>query len=164
MTQQDSCKYFDSIMNEINYDINLLYVIQCDYTKNIILNHLRERLHYLESIINGMCQSVYIQPQPTPQPGTFLQIEPPVALQPSTNENQAIFTLQELSRYNGKNGNPAYIAINGTVYDITNNAAWAAGTHFGLSAGNDLTNEFASCHANQPILNTLPVVGKIQTM
>jgi predicted heme/steroid binding protein len=57
--------------------------------------------------------------------------------------------------------NPAYVAINGTVYDMTNVAAWAAATHFGLTAGRDLTNEFASCHAGQQILNKLKVVGRM---
>ena len=31
------------------------------------------------------------------------------------------FTKETLSNYNGKNGRPAYIAFNGTVYDVTNN-------------------------------------------
>jgi predicted heme/steroid binding protein len=74
---------------------------------------------------------------------------------------QTTFTLQELPKYDGKVGNPAYVAVNGIVYDVTNNAAWAAATHFGLTAGKDLTNEFASCHAGQPILSKLKVVGKL---
>ena len=31
------------------------------------------------------------------------------------------FTKETLSNYNDKNGRPAYIAFNGTVYDVTNN-------------------------------------------
>jgi predicted heme/steroid binding protein len=82
-----------------------------------------------------------------------------------TNElslsNSRQFTKEELSSFDGKNGNPAYVAVNGTVYDVTNNAAWGAATHFGLSAGNDLTSQFSSCHAGQSILAKLPVVGKM---
>ena len=79
----------------------------------------------------------------------------------NTTPNFPMFTQAELTTYNGKNGNPAYIAINGVVYDVTNEATWAAATHFGLSAGKDLTNAFASCHAGQPILNKLKIVGKM---
>lgn len=78
------------------------------------------------------------------------------------NFRQNTFTLQELKDYNGKNGNNAYIAIDGKVYDVTYNAAWAAGTHFGLNAGNDLSLELDSCHNNkEEILRKLKVVGVI---
>lgn len=70
-------------------------------------------------------------------------------------------TLEQLSKYNGKNGNPAYVAVNGVIYDVTNNAAWAAASHFGLTAGKDLTGAFNSCHGGQQILSKLKVVGKL---
>lgn len=160
--QDFSGKNLDRIMAEINYDINLLYVIPCVYTRNLILNHLRDRIFMLESVMEAMNQPVHLQPQPLPlQPEVTPIVEPPAPQQPSTPENQATFTLQELSRYDGKGGNPAYVAVNGTVYDVTNNATWAAATHFGLRAGRDLTNEFTSCHAGQPILSKLKVVGKL---
>lgn len=75
---------------------------------------------------------------------------------------EKVFTLEELSKYTGKNGMPAYIAVNGIVYDITFEAAWAAGTHFGLTAGQDLSNEFKSCHNAQTILDKLKKVGVLQ--
>lgn len=131
--QDLSGRDLDRIMAEINYDINLLYVIPCAYTRNMILNHLKDRMSVIEYVANAI---------------------------PSRVE-QKTFTIQELSKYNGKGGNPAYVAVNGIVYDVTNNAAWAAGTHFGLTAGKDLTNEFASCHAGQTILSKLKVVGKL---
>lgn len=128
-------KNLESIISEINYDINLLYVSPCIYTRNIILNHLKHRVSMLEASMKIMEQAAPL--------------------------NQVSFSLQELSKFNGKDGNPAYVAVNGTVYDVTNNAAWAAAAHFGLTAGKDLTNEFAACHAGQPILSKLKVVGKL---
>jgi predicted heme/steroid binding protein len=71
------------------------------------------------------------------------------------------YTLSELAEYNGKNGNPAYVAVNGVVYDVTDNAAWAAASHFGLNAGRELTGAHASCHANQDVLSKLKVVGRL---
>jgi predicted heme/steroid binding protein len=70
-------------------------------------------------------------------------------------------TLEQLSKYDGKNGNPAYVAVNGVIYDVTNSAAWAAASHFGLAAGKDLTGAFNSCHSGQLILSKLKVVGKL---
>lgn len=71
------------------------------------------------------------------------------------------FTAAELAGYNGRNGSPAYVAVNGVVYDVSNVAAWGGATHFGLTAGTDATSQFASCHAGQPILSKLKVVGKM---
>ncbi len=156
---------FDSFIAEINYDINLLYIIPCVYTRNVILNHLRDRVFMLESVVKAMNQSKHQQMETTPvHPEVAPMLEPSALQQPTVQGNQTTFTLQELSKYDGKGGNPAYIAVKGTVYDVTNNAAWAAATHFGLTAGKDLTNEFVSCHAGQPILNKLKVVGKLETM
>lgn len=50
------------------------------------------------------------------------------------------FTLEELATYNGKDGNKAYIAVDGKVYDVTDSPAWAEGGHNGFEAGQDLTD------------------------
>lgn len=69
------------------------------------------------------------------------------------------FTLEELLQYDGMNGRPAYVAVEGIVYDISNEEKWAGGTHFGLTAGKDYTKEFSTCHGNNKILSKLPRVG-----
>lgn len=87
---------------------------------------------------------------------------PTTAANPAVAVPNQTFTIQDLANYDGKNGRPAYVAVNGVVYDVTNNRAWAAATHFGLVSGRDYTQEFASCHAGQQsILATLPVVGRL---
>lgn len=50
------------------------------------------------------------------------------------------FTREELAKFNGQNGQPAYVAISGTVYDVSNKAAWKGGKHHGNEAGQDLTD------------------------
>lgn len=78
------------------------------------------------------------------------------------NYREMLLTKEELKKYNGKEGNPAYAAVNGIVYDVTNSDAWKDGVHFDLVPGNDLTVEFTSCHeSNKEVLASLPVVGKI---
>lgn len=72
-------------------------------------------------------------------------------------------TLEELSKYDGANGAPAYIAIDGIVYDVSLSPVWAGGTHYGLYAGRDLTTEFKNCHKGQmSILENLPKVGNLK--
>lgn len=83
----------------------------------------------------------------------------PLSMSPSVA--QRVFSRDELAKYNGKSGQPAYVAINGMVYDVTNDAAWAAATHFGLAAGGDYTSEFAACHSGQNILQNLSIVGNL---
>lgn len=73
-----------------------------------------------------------------------------------------IFTTAELQNYNGQNGQPAYVAINGTVYDVSNISAWANGTHHGNQAGKDLTEPlFKYSPHKDKVLAKLPVVGKL---
>ena len=73
------------------------------------------------------------------------------------------FTLEELSQYNGKNGAPAYVAVNGVVYDVTNNSVWRGDSHFGLNPGNNLSIDFATCHPGAMVLTRLPIVGYLAT-
>lgn len=73
------------------------------------------------------------------------------------------FTMEELSKYNGTNGMPAYAAVNGIVYDFSLVPAWGGGTHFGVYAGKDLTKEFNSCHeGGNKILEGIPKVGVVR--
>lgn len=75
---------------------------------------------------------------------------------------EKIFTRDELAQYDGSGGKPAYVAVEGVVYDVSTEKTWGGGTHFSLYAGKDLTSEFNSCHDKEEILKNLPKVGILQ--
>lgn len=74
---------------------------------------------------------------------------------------EKIFTIEELSRYDGSNGKPAYIAVNGIVYDVSKEPTWEGAEHFNMKAGTDLTEQFNSCHGEVELLHNLPMVGML---
>ncbi len=80
----------------------------------------------------------------------------------STESPQLELTLEELASYNGKDGNPAYIAVDGVIYDVSDSSKWKDGEHNGYSAGQDLTDIIKSKSPHGvSILSRMPVVGKI---
>ena len=131
----------DDNLNEMGDVIDCLYTTSNSCVKNKLLNRLRKNMSNIALLTQGLRNGVSMN---NPQPSA-----------------DRLFTLEELSKYNGRDGDPAYVAVNGVVYDVTNNAAWGGATHFGLTAGTDVTSQFASCHAGQPILSKLKVVGKM---
>jgi predicted heme/steroid binding protein len=73
------------------------------------------------------------------------------------------FTKQELSRYTGKNGMPAYIAYRGIVYDVTNSFLWRDGKHQVLHhAGRDLSDELDEAPLGGELLERVPSIGTLK--
>lgn len=71
-------------------------------------------------------------------------------------------TIDELAQFNGKDGKKAFVAIDGNVYDVTNNRKWLDGNHEkGMSAGRDLSAFISSAPHGYDILKQFTVVGKI---
>jgi len=69
------------------------------------------------------------------------------------------FTVDELAAYDGQNGQPAYVAVDGVVYDMT--SVFSNGTHFSHYAGQELTKAFYSEHSLNQITK-YPVIGKLK--
>lgn len=76
------------------------------------------------------------------------------------------FTLEELARYDGKDGRSAYVAVDGVVYDVSASARWPQGEHtpcnLGAAAGKDLSQLIKQAPANmRSLLEKMPVVGTL---
>ena len=71
------------------------------------------------------------------------------------------FTLDDLAEFDGKDGSPAYVAFEGTVYDVSDSPMWVDGGHEALHvAGGDLTEE----HEDAPhdvYVTDFPEVGRL---
>jgi predicted heme/steroid binding protein len=74
------------------------------------------------------------------------------------NNPELRLTREELNQYNGQNGKPAYVAINGVIFDVT--TIFINGKHFGHLAGQDLTGAFLRQHVPSA-LSGYPVVGRL---
>ncbi len=76
------------------------------------------------------------------------------------SEQPKKFTLEELAKNDGKNGNPAYIAYKGKVYDVTEANLWIEGNHMGEhDAGKDLTEGMIASSHGESVLESMKLVG-----
>jgi len=69
------------------------------------------------------------------------------------------FTLEELAEYDGVDGRPAYVGVDGLVYDVS--LIFSKGEHYKHMAGKELTQEFYSVHVKREI-EKYPVVGMVE--
>jgi predicted heme/steroid binding protein len=72
-------------------------------------------------------------------------------------------TKSELAKFDGRDGHPAYVAVNGTIYDVSSSALWTNGDHQGAhQAGADLTEELKGAPHVRMVVERFPVVGKLE--
>ncbi len=72
-------------------------------------------------------------------------------------------TIDELKKFDGKNGQPAYVAVKGTIYDVSTSPRWKEGNHEDSHrAGCDLTAELTEAPHVAAVLERFPVVGRLQ--
>ena len=70
------------------------------------------------------------------------------------------FKIEELGRYNGQEGRPAFIVVGGKVYDVTGSSLWQGGDHLGAhQAGKDLTEDIKSAPHDEEVLSKIKQVG-----
>ena len=103
-------------------------------------------------------------PVPATEAPAVTATEAPVEVSEEPASQSVELTVEELAQYNGKDGQPAYIAVDGIIYDVTNSAAWKNGQHNGFEAGKDLTAEIKdkSPHGVAKLDNVVEI-GKLVT-
>lgn len=72
---------------------------------------------------------------------------------------QKEFTLDELLQYDGKDGRPAYIAIEGIVYDVSNESIFRETKNIEIIYGKDLTEQFNFYYRINQIIDRIPRMG-----
>ena len=79
-----------------------------------------------------------------------------------SDETLPEMTLEELSYYDGKEGRPAYVAVQGFIYDVSNSSLWANGMHNGYAAGQDLTEIILTQSPHGlSTLSRVPIVARL---
>ena len=72
----------------------------------------------------------------------------------------------ELAQFDGKDGRPAYVAVDGVVYDVSGSSKWPEGMHtscnLGAMAGQDLSDVLAQAPPRmRTLMEAMPVVGSL---
>ncbi len=72
------------------------------------------------------------------------------------------FTPDELKKFDGKSGRPAYIAFEGKVYDVSGSPLWRGGEHFSLHrAGEDTSDGISNAPHGDEKLEAIKLIGEL---
>jgi len=70
------------------------------------------------------------------------------------------YTRTQLSRCDGKEGRPAWVAWRGKIYDVSESFLWKGGRHMAMhEAGIDLTEVLDQAPHDADLLERVPVIG-----
>lgn len=108
---------------------------------------------------DGTDQKAKIVPKPKDLKSNFEH--PPVR----EYKTRIDLTREQLKEFDGMNGRPAYVAVNGTIYDVTLSRLWRGGehdpSHGEAFAGRDLTDVLEQSPHGDKHLKDFPVVGQL---
>jgi predicted heme/steroid binding protein/uncharacterized membrane protein len=75
------------------------------------------------------------------------------------------FGSEELKKYDGQDGRPAYLAYQGKVYDVSDSQKWKNGLHMNRHrAGQDQTTDLQAAPHEPDVLERFPQVGILKKM
>jgi predicted heme/steroid binding protein len=72
-------------------------------------------------------------------------------------------TKQQLKENNGQNGKPAWVAVEGKVYDVSESSFWMDGSHMGMhEAGKDLTEDLSMAPHGADNMEKVKYIGDLE--
>ncbi len=170
-------------IKEFKKEVTPAYVFYCTYSAwrapyaaNVLADYGYQNTYVLEggvSAWNAGGQVIYAtDPNQKAEVIPYSKTDPKILYHPKDNvyAKKLNLTLEELKKYDGQNGRPAYVAVKGVIYDVTESRLWRGGTHSPTKgkpfesqvlAGRDLTELLKkSPHGTTP-LKDFPAVGKL---
>jgi len=126
--------------------------IEINKLKGMLVTYPKEYKENIVQVMDKICNQV----------SSYLE---EVSFHNKKRDNVLIqLTREELALYNGENGMPAYISVDGTIYDIGDVPQLKDGKHFGVRAGADYSETFKKCHnGDKSILSKLIVIGVLKS-
>jgi predicted heme/steroid binding protein/rhodanese-related sulfurtransferase len=142
------------------------------YSANLLMDLGYRNVYVLEGGISAWNAGgqVIMASGETPAPGVIVPypVETPKVLKhpvDQTHDGTLDLTPEELSYYDGEDGRPAYVAVDGIIYDLTRSRLWRGGAHDPahgeVLAGRDLTRKIKDSPHGTKHLKNYPVVGKL---
>jgi len=102
------------------------------------------------------------QPNTPEQPNTDTTIDEATGLPLDAETGLLLMTIEELAQFDGKDGAKAFVAIDGSVYEVTGDRKWLDGNHEqGMTAGRDLSEFISGAPHGYDILKQFTIVGTI---
>jgi predicted heme/steroid binding protein/uncharacterized membrane protein len=72
------------------------------------------------------------------------------------------YTLEHLAENNGEEGRPAYVAVDGKVYDVSSSKRWPLGNHMKRhQAGADLSTDIQAAPHGPEVLDRFETIGRL---
>jgi len=73
------------------------------------------------------------------------------------------FTMEELQKFDGKDGGPTYLVFKGKVYDISSSQLWANGMHMDIHNSREKLEETIQAAPHGPeVLERFPMIGEVR--
>ncbi len=72
------------------------------------------------------------------------------------------YTKSQLALRNGTEMDEIWIAFEGKIYDMTNSNYWRNGKHYGIFAGQDLTEELSTSPHGKRVFENMPPIALLK--